>query len=150
MVHGAGHEGGRRAGTENIILAVGLGQACELAGRGLPGQEQIKKLRDYFWQELKKYFSDKVVLNGHGGKRRPNTLNVSFVGKIGREILARIPRVAASTGSACHAGVVQLSPVLQAMGVSDQVGLGTIRFSLGKYTTREELDLTLKLLQKKS
>jgi cysteine desulfurase len=147
LVHGAGHEGGRRAGTENILFAVGLGKACELA---LESQSDIKvkSLRDYFWDELKNYFRDNVVLNGHPEERLPNTLNISFVGKIGQDILAKIPQLAASTGSACHAGVVELSAVLKAMKIDERVGQGTIRFSLGRYTTKAEIDLVIELLQK--
>jgi len=70
----------------------------------------------------------------------PNTLNMSFLGQVGAEVLARLDGVAASTGSACHTGHVELSPVLKAMGVNQDVGMGAIRFSLGRGTTREELD----------
>ena len=142
LIHGAGHEGGKRAGTENILLAVALGKACKLAKSDL-GNIKVKNLRDYFWHELKSYFKEKIVLNGHPEERLPNTLNVSFVGRIGQEILAEIPQLAVSTGSACHAGTVELSPVLKAMRVDEYVGMGTIRFSLGRYTTKEELDLAL-------
>jgi cysteine desulfurase len=81
-----------------------------------------------------------VVLNGHPIERLPNTLNVSFVSQIGADILGRLPGVAASTGSACHAGSVELSPVLRAMGVPPEIGMGAIRFSLGRTTTRQELE----------
>ncbi len=146
FVHGAGHEGGRRAGTENIILAAGLGKACELALANLPNTG-IKELRDYFWHELKAYFKENIVLNGHPAERLPNTLNVSFTGKIGQDILAGMPGLAASTGSACHAGTVELSPVLRAMQVDEYVGKGAIRFSLGRYTTKEEIDIALQWLR---
>ncbi|MFZ5968443.1 MAG: cysteine desulfurase family protein [Bacillota bacterium] len=146
LVHGAGHEGGRRAGTENIILAVGLGKACQLAeASGV--DPKIKELRNFFWDQLKKHFKDKVILNGHPEMRLPNTLNVSFVGKVGQEILQQIPQLAASTGSACHAGVVEISPVLKAMKVDEYVGQGTIRFSLGKYTMKEELEVVVEWLK---
>lgn len=146
FVHGAGHEGGRRAGTENIILAAGLGKACVQALEVLPNAG-IRELRDYFWHELKNHFTENIVLNGHPEERLPNTLNVSFVGKVGQDILAKIPGLAASTGSACHAGTVELSPVLKAMQVDDEVGKGTIRFSLGRYTTKEEIDIALQWLK---
>ena len=81
-----------------------------------------------------------MVLNGHPEERLPNTLNVSFLGYVGAEILARIPEVAASTGSACHAGRVELSPVLEAMHVSPEVGAGAIRFSLGRKTTAQQIN----------
>ena len=139
LIHGAGHEAGRRAGTESAVLAVALGTACERA-RDLAAMERVRTLRDHFWHELQKSFGNRIVLNGHPTHRLPNTLNVSFVGRIGAEILARLDGVAASTGSACHAGRIELSPVLQAMGVAPEVGMGAIRFSLGRATTREEID----------
>jgi cysteine desulfurase len=130
---------GRRAGTESAVLAVGLGTACEQA-RDLVALEGIRALRDRFWQRLQTVFGNRVVLNGHLDCRLPNTLNVSFVGLVGAEILARLDGVAASTGSACHTGHVELSPVLKAMQVAPDVGMGAIRFSLGRGTTREEID----------
>jgi cysteine desulfurase len=86
------------------------------------------------------------MLNGHPTHRLPNTLNVSFVGSIGSEILARLEGVAASTGSACHSGRIELSPVLEAMGVSSEIGMGAIRFSLGRTTARNEVDLVVERL----
>jgi cysteine desulfurase len=139
LIHGAGHEGGRRAGTESALLAVGLGTACALAHDPTPMQS-ARGLRDQLWSRLQAVFGDRVVLNGHPEHRLPNTLNVSLVGRVGAEILARLDGVAASTGSACHAGHVELSPVLKAMGVAPEIGMGAIRFSLGRGTTREEID----------
>ena len=145
LIHGAGHEGGRRAGTESALLAVGLGKACELA-RDLSAMDRVRALRDHFWVELQKRFGNRIVLNGHSTHRLPNTLNVSFVGRIGAEILARLDAVAASTGSACHSGRIELSPVLEAMGVEPEVGMGAIRFSLGRGTTRDEIDTVVERL----
>jgi cysteine desulfurase len=139
LIHGAGHEGGRRAGTESALLAVGLGAACELA-RDLAQMQAVRALRDRLWQKLQARFGDHAILNGHPDHRLPNTLNVSFVGRVGAEILARLQRVAASTGSACHASHVELSPVLKAMGVAPKIGMGAIRFSLGRGTTTDEID----------
>jgi cysteine desulfurase len=139
LIHGAGHEGGRRAGTESVLLAVGLGTACELA-RNLAPMQGIRALRDRLWDRLRAAFGDRVVLNGHPDHRLPNTLNVSFVGQVGAEVLARLDGVAASTGSACHTGHVELSPALKAMKVPPEAGMGAIRFSLGRTTTREEID----------
>src|SRR5262249_36849878 len=138
LIHGAGHESGRRAGTENILFDVALGAACELAANWL-GMDSVRRLRDRFWDQLQTRFGERVVLNGHPTLRLPNTLNVSFLGKIGSDILNRLPNLAASTGSACHAGSFELSPVLKAMGVPPEVGLGTIRFSLGRTTTENEI-----------
>ncbi|MBD8070819.1 cysteine desulfurase family protein [Bacillus sp. PS06] len=145
FIHGAGHEDGRRAGTENILQIVGLGKACELA---MNSHNDIFTLRNYFWEELQSHFGDNVILNGNIDEILPNTLNVSFLGKIGQELLAQTPEIAASTGSACHSGSVQLSPVLEAMQVNETIGKGTIRFSLGRYTTKEEIDTAVALLKK--
>jgi cysteine desulfurase len=144
FIHGAGHEGGRRAGTENVILIAGLGKACELALT--VSQGDMVKLRDYLWQQLKQRFADRVVLNGHPIERLPNTVNVSFIGKAGADIVECMPELAVSTGSACHAGIVELSPVLKAMAVQEEAGMGTIRFSIGRYTTKEEIDTVVKWL----
>jgi cysteine desulfurase len=145
LIHGAGHEGGRRAGTESALLAVGLGKACELA-HDLAPMDRVRTLRDGFWQGLQEQFEDRVVLNGHPVHRLPNTLNASFVGWIGAEILGRLDGVAASTGSACHSGRIELSPVLEAMGVTPEVGMGAVRFSLGRATTRDEIDVVVERL----
>ncbi len=142
LIHGAGHESGRRAGTESALLAVGLGKACELAC-DLEPMERIRVLRDYFWEELQKRLGQRVALNGHPTLRLPNTMNVSFVGRIGAEILAKVEGLAASTGSACHSGRVELSAVLKAMGTPPEVGMGAVRFSVGRGTTREEIDAVL-------
>ena len=139
LIHGAGHESSRRAGTESVLLASGLGAACELA-QDLSSMERILKLRDHFWHALRDRFGDQIVLNGHTEHRLPNTLNVSFVGLVGADVLAQLDGVAASTGSACHAGRVELSPVLDAMGVPREVGIGAARFSLGRHTTSAEID----------
>lgn len=146
LIHGAGHEGGRRAGTESALLTVGLGKACELA-RDLSPMDRVRDLRNHFWRELQTRFGDRVALNGHPVHRLPNTFNVSFVGRIGAEVLARLDGVAASTGSACHSGRVELSPVLEAMGVAPHVGMGAIRFSLGRGTTHDEIDAVVEGLR---
>ncbi len=142
LIHGAGHENGRRTGTENVLLDAALGVACEVAAKWI-GMEPVRILRDYFWDRLQSIFGERVVLLGHPTERLPNTLNVCFAGRIGADILSRMPRVAASTGSACHSGSVELSPVLQAMKVPPETGMGAIRFSLGRTTTRDEMDAVL-------
>lgn len=139
LLHGAGHEAGRRAGTENVLEIVGLGAACELAHAWIQ-QRFISDLRDHLWRSLQAALRDQVVLHGHPTLRLPNTLNVGFRGMTGGEILAALPHVAASTGSACHAGSVSISPVLAALGVPHDSALGAVRFSLGRHTTREEID----------
>ena len=139
LIHGAGHEDGRRAGTESALLALGLGEACVLA-KDLSGIVAIRAMRDMLWDGLRRSFGEGVALNGHLNHRLPNTLNVSFVGRSGSEILEQLDDVAASTGSACHADRVALSPVLEAMGVSPKVGMGAIRFSLGRGSTPDEIE----------
>jgi cysteine desulfurase len=141
LIHGAGHERGRRAGTENVPYLVGLGAACAIAQKSLPAAtERLRILRDRLWQRLKSELAGQVVLNGHAEERLPNTLNVSFLGHIGAELLQATPEIAASTGSACHEGQVHLSPVLRAMGVSSEIGRGAVRLSVGRFTTEDEVD----------
>jgi cysteine desulfurase len=147
LLHGANHEAGRRAGTENVAGIVGLGAACDLAMRSLVTDDTLS-LRDYFWRRLQDAFDCSVVLNGHTDERLPNTLNVSFVGFLGSDILAKLPAVAASTGSACHAGVNVLSPVLEAMRLEESIGLGAVRFSLGRSTTTSEIDWVVHELER--
>ena len=139
FMHGAGHEGGRRAGTENILEIAALGVACQEAAEWID-DTRIEELRDYFWQRLQGEFGERVHLNGHPNKRLPNTLNVSFDGVAGYDLLAQLPFLAASTGSACHAGKQHLSPVLTAMGLSSERCIGAVRFSLGRSTCKEEID----------
>jgi cysteine desulfurase len=141
LIHGAGHEGGRRAGTENVPYLVGLGEACAVARRGLPeATARLRQLRDCLWERLRAGLGERVVLNGHLERRLPNTLNASFVGHVGAELLAKVPEVAASTGSACHEGQVTQSPVLCAMGVPPEVGRGALRLTVGRFTTEEQVD----------
>jgi cysteine desulfurase len=148
LIHGAGHEFGRRAGTENVIFDVALGKACEVAQADLPRyQREVRQLRDLFQTELIKRYGDRVVVNGHPEQRLPNTLHVNFRGVIGAELLERLPELAASTGSACHAGEVTLSSVLEAMQVSPELGMGAVRFSLGRYTSRAEIDRAVELIE---
>ena len=142
LIHGGGHEQGRRAGTESAMLAAALGAACILA-RDLSWTVGSRELRDYLWASLQERFGNGVALNGHPEFRLPNTLNISFVNRIAADILAAIGEVAASGGSACHSGRVELSPVLQAMRVPEHVGMGAVRLSLGRDTTRQDMDRTL-------
>jgi cysteine desulfurase len=141
LIHGAGHEAGRRAGTENVPYVVALGAACAIARQSLPAvTDRLQRLRDRLWGKLQSALGDAVVLNGHPEKRLPNTLNINFAGWVGAELLQAVPEIAASTGSACHEGCVTLSPVLQAMGVPAPVGRGALRLTVGRFTTDEEID----------
>jgi cysteine desulfurase len=145
VLRGAGHEDGRRPGTENVASIVALGAACEIAGSWVSSQS-TRTLRDHFWSRLQAEFGDAVILHGHPVHRLPNTFNVSFVGCSGHDILSRTPGMASSTGSACHAGSQHPSPVLQAMNVSPPVARGAIRFSLGRSTTLDEVEEAVRLL----
>ena len=145
LIHGADHESGRRAGTESAILTAALGKACELAN-DLSDMLAIAELKDRLKHGLEQNFGNRVLFNGHPHQNLPNTLHVSFLDHIGAELLAQVPEIAASTGSACHAGRVELSPVLAAMGVSPQNGAGAIRFSLGRSTTTDQIDTVINRL----
>ncbi|SMF26771.1 cysteine desulfurase [Tistlia consotensis] len=145
LIHGAGHEGGRRAGTESALLAAALGEACALAA-DLSAMDGVRRLRDSFWGGLRERFGSRVVLNGDPEHRLPNTLNVAFPGVVGSELLGKLDGIAASTGSACHAGRIELSPVLAAMGIAPEIGMGAIRFSLGRRTTAAEIGTVLERL----
>jgi cysteine desulfurase len=138
LIHGAGHESGRRAGTESALLAAGLAAACEPAA-DLGPMDGVRALRDEFWAALQDRFGARVVLNGHPTRRLPNTLNVSFAGHAGRDILRALAGVAASTGSACHSGSTTFSHVLAAMRIPPEIGKGAVRFSLGRDTRADEI-----------
>lgn len=145
-LHGAGHENGRRAGTENVPYIVGLGKACRLAGECLAKDSQrLRAMTEGLWSAFRDAFGDTVALNGHLERRLPNTLNLSFVGQKGSELLQKLPGIAASTGSACHEGQVHQSPVLCAMGVPPEIGAGAVRLSLGRFTTDEDISRALEL-----
>jgi cysteine desulfurase len=146
LIHGAAHEQGRRAGTENVLLEVGLGAACALAETWI-GKPEMQALRDRFWSMLQHAFGERVILNGHPTERLPNTMNVSFLLHSGVTILSRMENVAASTGSACHAGGIEMSPVLKAMDVPVKYGEGAIRFSLGRTTTLSEIERVVSQLK---
>jgi len=148
LMHGAGHEAGRRAGTENVLLNVGLGAACDLALKELDSRfAHLTAMRDRLQGGLERLFGRALRLNGHPSARLPNTLNVSFIGHTGSLLLDALGNLAASTGSACHSGRHDLSPVLKAMGVPENVGLGAVRFSVGRATTQEEIDIVLELMR---
>jgi cysteine desulfurase len=124
--------------------------ACTLARQSLPqATQRMRALRDRLFVRLLEGLSDRVELNGDPVDRLPNTLNVSFVGHIGAELLQAVPEIAASTGSACHEGQVNQSSVLCAMGVPPELGKGAVRLSVGRFTTDEEVDQAAELLVKR-
>jgi cysteine desulfurase len=141
LVHGAGHEHGVRAGTENVPYIVGLGAACALAAQRLRAgaPDDVRHLRDRLHAALQSAVPG-PALNGHPENRLPNTLNISFPGCDGETLLAGAPSVAAATGSACHSGRTEASQVLTAMGLDTARALGAVRLSLGYGTTGAEVD----------
>ncbi len=146
LLHGASQEGGRRAGTENLPYLVALGTACRLAReRQSTDAAHLQGLRDLLHEKLRAGWTG-LVLNGPETERLPSTLNVSFPGISGAELMAGVPEVAASLGSACHAGQEAVSPVLAAMGVTMEVARGAVRFSVGRPTTRVEIEKAAALL----
>jgi cysteine desulfurase len=148
LLHGGHHEMNRRAGTENVAGIVGFGKAAEMASFSLvERQTAVRTLRDYFWERIEERIPY-VHLNGHPSGRLPNTLHVSFefVGGESLLILLDLSGVAASGGSACTSGAQDPSHVLSAMGIAPEIAQGSIRFSLGNETTREEIDRVVEAL----
>jgi selenium donor protein len=147
LIHGAGHESGRRAGTENVMEIVGLGKACELAAERLEATtSHCEKMRDRLWSGLTSRLGD-LRRNGDPDGGLPNTLSVCFRGVDASALLAEIgDRVAASAGAACHAEGVDLSTVLEAMNVPMDHAMGTVRFSVGRATSVEEVDAAVEIV----
>jgi cysteine desulfurase len=143
VLHGAGQERGVRPGTEPVAQVVGLARAAQLVSRGREEEAiRLRRLRDQLDAGLSRELGEGAVRrNGHPMERLPNTLSISFRGVRADALLGLIAeQVAASAGSACHAHDVRLSPVLQAMGVSPEWGMGTLRLSLGRYTTAADIE----------
>ena len=139
-LHGAGHESGLRAGTENVHYIAGLGEAALIATENIAQETtRLTSLKEQLFQGLKKELGDKIVLNGHPTLGLPNTLNVSILGCKGWEILEQTPEIAASTGSACHEGKVLYSAVLCAMLTPRHQSEGALRLTLGRYSTGDEV-----------
>ncbi len=148
QMQGGHHEMGKRAGTENVPGIVGLGKACELAGKELGGEgKKLTELRDYLYKGLTSKIED-VRLNGHPEKRLPNTLNVGFKYLEGESIILNLDMegIGVSTGSACTSGSLEPSHVLTAMGVDPAETQGSIRFSLGRDNNKEDIDYVLGVL----
>jgi cysteine desulfurase len=147
FIHGAGHEQGKRAGTENVLGIVGLGKACEIAKRDLKKNIlHIKEMRDRLYNGLKDKLKN-IRLNGHPEKRLPNTLSLSFKDIDTNILLSEIKEnVAVSAGAACHTGKTEISYVLEAMGIPIEFARGTIRFSTGRMTTVGEIDSAINII----
>jgi cysteine desulfurase len=137
---GAGHEHGVRPGTENVASIVGLGVACRRARQDLAVESaRLRELRDRLFGILASGVPE-LELNGHATERLPNTLNVRFPLVHGRDLLAAAPAVAASTGSACHDGQEQASLTILAMGIAPEAALGSVRLTLGRATTLDQVE----------
>ena len=142
---GGHQEGGRRAGTENVPGIVGLGKACELAAEGMEEENtRVRNLRDRLEKAILERCTD-ARINGDPEHRLPNTTNISFEYIEGEAILLLLDRfkICASSGSACTSGSLEPSHVLRAMGVPFTAAHGSIRFSLSRYNTQEEIDFTI-------
>jgi cysteine desulfurase len=138
--YGAGHEGGLRPGAENVPHIVALGEAARLVRGSLAHDaERMHTLRDRLHQQLAAAVPG-LLLNGHSWERLPNTLNVCFPGVAGWQLLGAAPALAASTGSACHAGGHVASGVLAAMGLAPEAAAGAVRLSVGRFSTAAEID----------
>ena len=139
LLLGASHEHGLRPGTENVASIVGLGVACEVVTRDLAATAaRLKALRDLLWERLASGVPG-LLRNGHRELRLPNTLNVRFPRASGTAVLEGAPEVAASTGSACHEGQESASAVILAMGVEPEEAVGSVRLTLGRSTTEEQV-----------
>ncbi len=148
QLHGGHHEMGKRAGTENVAGIAGFGKACELAKKELAGEiKELTGLREHLYKGIISKI-ESVRLNGHPEKRLPNTLNVGFKYLEGESIILSLDMegVAVSTGSACTSGSLEPSHVLTAMGVDPADTQGSIRFSLGRDNTKEDMDFVIEVL----
>ncbi len=148
LIHGGHHERHLRAGTENVAGIVGLGKACELARANLDKNlRHLINLRDKLEKGIRERISY-VHLNGHPEKRLPNTLNLSFEFVEGESMILSLDLkgIAVSTGSACTSGSLEPSHVLLAMGTAPEIAQGSLRFSLGKDNTLQDIDYTIENL----
>ena len=153
LLFGAKQEFGYRPGTENIAYCVGLGKAAEqsIVALKFDHMATIKYLRDLLYEEIMNNipykFHSKIKLNGHPYIKLPNTLSISFGFLKNIQITKKIFKyIACSTGAACHSGDVKLSYVLEACGVSINYGMGTLRLSIGRYTTEKDVVLGAKII----
>jgi cysteine desulfurase len=141
ILHGGGHERGLRSGTLPVPLCVGFGEACAIAARELHSEgTRVGELRDRLWRRLSEGLEG-IHQNGATDRRLPGNLNVSFAGVEGEALLMGLPEIALSTGSACTSAKREPSHVLRALGLGSERALSAIRFGVGRFNTREEIDL---------
>lgn len=147
VLHGAAHENGRRPGTENVPYIVALGKAAELIGQDLDGVAgRMAERRDRLAAALQSRIDPVPTINGADVNRLPNTLSMNFPAVNGAELLARCEGLCASTGAACHSGASSLSATLKAMGLDEETARGTVRLSVGRTTSDEDIDRAADLL----
>ena len=140
LFDGGGHESGLRSGTLPVPLIVGFGRACELARESLAEEAtRIQKLRDALWTEISSKL-DGIYLNGHPDERLTGNLNVSFEGIDGDVLMNGLKEIAVSSGSACTSAEPEPSHVLRAIGRSDRLTRASLRFGIGRFNTRDEID----------
>lgn len=148
QMHGGGHERGLRSGTLPTHQIVGMGEAFRIAKAEMATEnERIRMLRDRLWKGLSEI--DEVYLNGDFERRVPHNLNVSFNFVEGESLIMAIKDVAVSSGSACTSASLEPSYVLRALGRSDELAHSSIRLTVGRFTTEEEIDYTIELLKRK-
>ncbi len=148
LIHGGGHERGLRSGTLPTHQIVGMGEAFEIAQKEMHNEnEKIRMMRDRLWNGLKDI--EEVYLNGHFEKRVPHNLNVSFNYIEGESMIMALKEIAVSSGSACTSASLEPSYVLRALGREDELAHSSIRFSIGRFTTIEDVDFTIKLVKDK-
>ena len=141
VLHGADHEGGVRAGTENTAYVAGLGEACSMAAKAIDkAYEHMENLRDRLHRKIQSEIDVELRVNSGEVDRLPNTLSLVFPFTTGYDLLQAVPEICASTGSACHSGIGDMSSTLQAMGLSTEEASGTVRLSVGWYSSEEEID----------
>ena len=140
QMDGGGHERGMRSGTLNVPGIVGLGAACEIAGKEMPDEAQrLIQLRSQLQAGLFERL-DEIYVNGHPTERLPGNLNVSFAYVEGESLLMGINDIAVSSGSACTSATLEPSYVIRALGIDDELAHSSIRFGLGRFNTLEEVD----------
>ena len=144
LIDGGGHEHGMRSGTLNVPGIVGLGKACELSQKEMSAEaERLIALRERLKIGILKQLDD-VQINGEAVQRLPGNLNLSFAYVEGESLLMGLKDIAVSTGSACTSASLEPSYVLKAIGLADELAYSAIRFGLGRFTTEEEIDYTVK------
>ena len=148
LIHGGGHERGIRSGTSNVPGIVGLAKACEISEKEMADDAQrISELRNFLEQKL--LGLKDIFVNGNTKHRLPNVTNLSFSGIKHHSVFEKLPDIAVSSGSACTSAIPAPSHVLKAMGISDEMAYASIRISLGRFTTKEEIEIVVEKVKEK-